>query len=423
MRQHKLKLPVNLRNHGAWISLSSASQRTITNSGRCSMNATSLSMTWNACSIMSPWMALHWIPTGITRTYMKPSMNAITISIGLCIRYLQTPLTRQLTPTPLGHHARGGRRRNRYPPPHRSLCRWETRFAHTSIPGTRVPYLHRFHRLHPSLVSEPAASKAYDPNEDHCLLAYLDAPPTFQQWITPHQTCPITAMSVNMARKNRTRHILAIPDSGASHILVRQSDAHILDDVQYSLPDQPPYAVLKAANNANLQSIGRGTLRMAGLQPTSYIFRDSELAANLLGLAPFCDLGCTAVFKQHTFQLFQQRGRGPIMTGTRQANQSLWRVEIPQAVMSDHIPPQFPTNQQGIYIEANFVSHQDTSAYVRFIQPCGIRLPGPIHVFERRGQGLHQRAQPIPPPDCQNGPKTHAKHTGHGTGPLRQNSC
>ena len=79
MRQHKLKLPVNLRNHDAWISLSSASQRTITNSGRCSMNATSLSMTWNACSIMSPWMALHWIPTGITRTYMRPSMNAITI--------------------------------------------------------------------------------------------------------------------------------------------------------------------------------------------------------------------------------------------------------------------------------------------------------------------------------------------------------
>ena len=72
MRQHKLRLPANLLNHGAWISLSSASQRTITNSGRCSRNATSLSMTWNACSIMSPWMALHWIPTGITKTYRGP---------------------------------------------------------------------------------------------------------------------------------------------------------------------------------------------------------------------------------------------------------------------------------------------------------------------------------------------------------------
>jgi hypothetical protein len=183
-------------------------------------------------------------------------------------------------------------------------------------------------------------------------------------------------MSVDISRQHQKRQIQAIPYSGASHILVRQSDAHILDDVQYSLPGQPPYAVLKDANNSELEAIGIGTLRMAGLQPTAYIFGDNKLAANLLGLAPFCDLGCTAVFKQRTFQLFQQRQQGPIMTGTRQPGQSLWQVAIPKAVTSDHIPPQFPHTRQGFYIEANFVSQQDNASYVRFVH-AALGYPAP----------------------------------------------
>ncbi len=126
--------------------------------------------------------------------------------------------------------------------------------------------------------------------------------------------------------------VLAVPDSGASHILVRKSDAHILHDVHFSDPQQPPYAILKAANNSELIAIGRGTLRLAGLKPPAYIFRDDQLAANLIGLAPFCDLGCTAIFKRQTFQLLRHRHSTPIMTGTRTTSQSLWQIAIPTAI-------------------------------------------------------------------------------------------
>jgi hypothetical protein len=97
-------------------------------------------------------------------------------------------------------------------------------------------------------------------------------------------------------RPQQSWTITAIPDSGASHILIRESDVHILQNVQYSTPNQAPFAVLKAANNAELTTIGRGTMLLAGLYPTAYIFRQNYLATNLLGLAPFCDLGCQAIF-------------------------------------------------------------------------------------------------------------------------------
>jgi hypothetical protein len=113
-------------------------------------------------------------------------------------------------------------------------------------------------------------------------------------------------------------------------------------------PNQHPYAVLKATNNSELVAIGRGTLHLAGLQPTAYIFRDSDLAANLLGLAPFCDLGCTAVFKKNTFHLFRPRHSVAIMSGTRKSGESLWHVQIPRAVTSDHIPPPMQVNRNGL---------------------------------------------------------------------------
>jgi hypothetical protein len=49
---------------------------------------------------------------------------------------------------------------------------------------------------------------------------------------------------------------------------------------------------------------------------------------------------------------------------------------MPKAVTSDRIPPQFPTTRQGLYIEANFVSQQDTASYVRFVH-AALGYPAP----------------------------------------------
>jgi hypothetical protein len=46
-------------------------------------------------------------------------------------------------------------------------------------------------------------------------------------------------------------------------------------------------------------------------------------------------------------------------------------------VTSDHIPPPFPSDRKGVYIEANFASDLDNSSYVRFVHAC-MGFPAPI---------------------------------------------
>jgi hypothetical protein len=51
-----------------------------------------------------------------------------------------------------------------------------------------------------------------------------------------------------------------IVDTGASHVLFRHEDSSHLSNVQMSSPGDCPFAILKAANGALLDSIGRGML-------------------------------------------------------------------------------------------------------------------------------------------------------------------
>jgi hypothetical protein len=76
--------------------------------------------------------------------------------------------------------------------------------------------------------------------------------------------------------------------------------------MQMSKPDSKPYAILKAANGAFLDSIGRGMLTIDTVTVVAYIFRDKDLVHNLLGISPFADIGCTAMFTASKFSLFQE---------------------------------------------------------------------------------------------------------------------
>ncbi len=72
---------------------------------------------------------------------------------------------------------------------------------------------------------------------------------------------------------------------------------------------QPPFAILRAANGQNLNSIGRGMLTIRTITIVAYIFHDNDLVHNLLGtsIAPFADLGCTAVFTATQFSLYHHK--------------------------------------------------------------------------------------------------------------------
>ena len=174
--------------------------------------------------------------------------------------------------------------------------------------------------------------------------------------------------------------VWAVADSGASHILIRERDVHILSDLQYNLVSSPPLAVLKTANGAPLSAIGSGILTVGCFSMTAYVFRDRELVNNLLGLAPFADRACTSTFRPSQFQIYPHKSTTPILTGTQDSSQSLWHVNLSAnsapTYLSDGIPPPTPwsamhtmaqTPLAGIYIESNHVAQQDNASYVSFI--------------------------------------------------------
>ena len=98
--------------------------------------------------------------------------------------------------------------------------------------------------------------------------------------------------------------VWAVADSGASHILIRKADVHVLTEVQYSPASLPPFAVLNTANGDPLQAIGKGILAVGSLRLPAYVFKTRDLVNNLVGLAPFADRSCTAIFKPASLQIF-----------------------------------------------------------------------------------------------------------------------
>jgi hypothetical protein len=183
--------------------------------------------------------------------------------------------------------------------------------------------------------------------------------------------------------------VWAVADSGASHILIRKSDAHILTSIEYTPVSAPPIAVLKTANGDPLCAIGQGKFTVGSLSLTAYIFQPSDLVNNLLGLAPFADRACTSTFRPTSFQIYPHKGSTPLLVGTRDSSRSLWLVDLNANSLpistSDGIPPPHQyaalhtsqmTPAHGVYIEANHVSRHDNASYVRFTHAC-LGYPAP----------------------------------------------
>ena len=92
-----------------------------------------------------------------------------------------------------------------------------------------------------------------------------------------------------------------IVDTGASHVLFQRKHMGLLTNVQLSQPNKNPFAILRAANGQVLTAIGRGIFKVKTISVVAYVFEDEDLVHNLLGIAPFADCGCKAVFTAHDF--------------------------------------------------------------------------------------------------------------------------
>jgi hypothetical protein len=60
----------------------------------------------------------------------------------------------------------------------------------------------------------------------------------------------------------------------------------LLTSIQMSGSGQLPFAILRAANGQNLNSIGRGMFIIRTITIVGHSFRDADLVHNLLGIAP-----------------------------------------------------------------------------------------------------------------------------------------
>jgi hypothetical protein len=157
-----------------------------------------------------------------------------------------------------------------------------------------------------------------------------------------------------------------IVDNGASHVLFQERYMHLLDSIQLSSPSMRPYAILRAANGQELIAIGRGIFRVKAISVVAYIFRNENLVHNLLGIAPFADCGCTAVFTATSFELYHHKLR--LLTGTRHSA-NLWHISLDRP--SQTVPT--PTFIAPVPAPTVLLLHENTrrdKKYVQFIHAC-----------------------------------------------------
>jgi hypothetical protein len=150
-----------------------------------------------------------------------------------------------------------------------------------------------------------------------------------------------------------------IPDSGATHILIREADAEIL----HSVAPFPPHTrrpQFEVANGQFIVPIASGFIGFPSTDVTlrAYLFRGHDLADNLFGIAPLLRHGYTATFTENDFALhnhieqrppvrhqsptiqhlailaaptdgFSRGGRHPTRTACRDGSLRLRHVRIP----------------------------------------------------------------------------------------------
>jgi hypothetical protein len=159
-----------------------------------------------------------------------------------------------------------------------------------------------------------------------------------------------------------------IVDTGASHVLFQQKHMGLLTHVQLTQPGKNPFAVLRAANGQILTAIGKGIFRVKHIAVLAYVFRDEDLVHNLLGIAPFADCGCKAVFTADAFSLYHRKTL--ILAGKRHSA-NLWHISL------DREPTSMKTAQ--LHRSANppaqpvLLLNADTrqnSKYVQFVHAC-----------------------------------------------------
>ena len=117
---------------------------------------------------------------------------------------------------------------------------------------------------------------------------------------------------------------LACADTGSSHILLRESDAHTLsnirssDSIRVSLP-----------NGEIITSSKSGDLSLPHLDATltAHIFPNDKLGTSLISISELCNNGCVATFT--TDNAHVTKDGNTVLHSAKHSTDSLWHVHLP----------------------------------------------------------------------------------------------
>ena len=115
--------------------------------------------------------------------------------------------------------------------------------------------------------------------------------------------------------------------SGATDIIIRQSDSNILTDyTPYDDTFRPRFDV---ANGHSIYPLGTGYLRIpsSNIRIIAYVFSDHDLSDNLFDLAPIINLGYTATYSSSGLTIRDPKHH-VIIYGTKSDN--VWKFSLPK---------------------------------------------------------------------------------------------
>jgi hypothetical protein len=196
-----------------------------------------------------------------------------------------------------------------------------------------------------------------------------------------------------------------VVDTGASHVLFQERHTSLLTNVQISSPNKKPYAILRAANDQVLTAIGKGIFRIKHVAVVAYIFRNEDLVHNLLGIAPFADCGCKAVFTAIDFTLSHRKTL--LVTGKR-FSANLWHISLHKPdgparapLKASHIPDAVLLTREEETMLENYVKATNTFERAIAMQPEAAR---PVKICVSKPTQPKQRARLL-----HEGTRRHAK--------------
>ena len=145
--------------------------------------------------------------------------------------------------------------------------------------------------------------------------------------MAPHQTSEHRVFSVYSPTVTFTS------DSGATDILMRQCDSHILlSYTTYS--DTRTRPGFDVANFQQIYPIAHGKLLIPNttILLTAFVFHDEDLHANLFGVSPLTAQGLSATYTDTDLQITTSTPYGPktILYGVKLPGDNVWRFSLPK---------------------------------------------------------------------------------------------